>query len=102
MDEILETLRVSIDVIFDWNIIFASLFEDFFAMLIGAGLEANFFAAHHHISPQHVSQDIVHRVAQVRITVDIWDCCGDIVFFHKKYYITYTPSTATSLAGFIV
>ena len=90
-NEILETFCVLIDIFLYRQTRFACLLKDFATVFVSTSLKTNISAAHYHISPQHIGQDIVHNVAQMWIAVDIWDCCGDIVFFHTKYYIILIP-----------
>ena len=53
-------------------------------VLVGAGLEADNITEELMVTEIDVRKEIIHGVADVRITVDIGDSCGDVLFCHEN------------------
>ena len=56
--------------------------EDLVAVLVGADLETHFVALAATEAGVGVSEQVIHGVADVGVTVDIRDCSSDISFGH--------------------
>ena len=56
--------------------------EDLVAVLVGADLETHFVALAATKAGVGVSEQVIHGVADVGVTVDIRDCSSDISFGH--------------------
>ena len=78
MNEILEFLRILINKFLHSNTLIGSFLKVLIAVFISTSLQANLLAVIHHIPTECIRKKIVHSMAKVRITVDVWNSCSDI------------------------